>query len=142
MLAISSVILLLGSGAALAQADQTGSQTTSGASGGTASGAGNLPLGVDISNAGTTAEDHKAFFRARNEVQRQQILDHCKALMSDASATGTGAGSSETTDETGATARSGSVANSDSVTAGTTAASSSGSLTTSRVATFCQDVQR
>jgi hypothetical protein len=127
--AATCLVLLLGA-VAVPAADTT---TPAGA-GATTPGSGvaqaNTPaegLGFDISQAGTTAADHKAYFSSRSPEQQAQIRHRCEAVTT-----------------------TGSVANSDTPMAGTTAetrgaATQESAATASagaKVVTFCDAIKQ
>jgi hypothetical protein len=127
--AAMGLVLLLGAGAVPA-ADTTapaGAGATTPGSGAAQANAPSEGLGFDISEAGTTAADHKAYFSSRSAEQQAQIRQRCEAVTT-----------------------TGSVANSDTPMAGTTAemrgaATQEGAATASvgaKVMTFCDAIKR
>jgi hypothetical protein len=127
--AATSLALLLGAGAVPA-ADTTapaGARATTSGSGTAQANAPAEGLGFDISEAGTTAADHKAYFSARSPEQQAQIRHRCEAVTT-----------------------TGSVANSDTPMAGTTAEtrgaatqeSAAAASAGAKVMTFCDSIKQ
>jgi hypothetical protein len=127
--AATSLALLLGAGAVPA-ADTTAPAGAGATTSGSGTAQANAPaegLGFDISEAGTTAADHKAYFSARSPEQQAQIRHRCEAVTT-----------------------TGSVANSDTPMAGTTAEtrgaatqeSAAAASAGAKVMTFCDSIKQ
>jgi len=127
--AATGLVLLLGAGA-VPGAETTAPAGAAAPTPGSAAAPTNDPsggLGFDMSEAGTTAADHRAYFSSRSPEQQAQIRQRCEAV------TTTGSVANADTPMAGTTAETRGAATQDSA-----AAASSGA----KVVTFCDAIKQ
>jgi hypothetical protein len=126
--AATGLVLLLGAGAVpAAETTVPGAAATQPGSAAAPANAPSEGLGFDISEAGTTAADHKAYFSSRSPEQQAQIRQRCEAV------TTTGSVANADTPMAGTTAETRGTATPESATAASSGA---------EVVTFCDAIKQ